>query len=419
MSDSHGDAQFMHCDGSDPALPGDPWSRLRYHYGQLLGADDFQAEQNAMVLRRRLHNALLHGLGTVCGLRVGAEPEDPPQTRLVVREGLAIDVYGREIYVNEPQCLDIIGLHAGDIWETLALSPSAIPADPADPPLSDTRRAYVTLCYESCLSNQVPAITPPCGDASEALAFSRVNDRFRIDLVAEAPVDPHPLQRDWWPPHAADGHGDLRARLLDFLLDCPGDGRSLQQLWTATEKAPLLLAVVDLIHEETAEAEITRVEAIDNSPRALLPAVQMTAEQVLRQRLAGVDTSQSLKLLSISDNSESADAATIPEYTLQFSAELEAATISRDSIKVYALEGSGWTPPLDSIVTAAGNAVTIALAAAPAADTSLQLHLLGAGRKPVMAIVGQPLDGWWDEPVSGAGRGRDVNAIRVWTPGVA
>ncbi|PUB73448.1 MAG: hypothetical protein DBP03_12840 [gamma proteobacterium symbiont of Ctena orbiculata] len=417
MSNSHGDAQFLHCDGSDPALPGDPWSRLRYHYGQLLGADDFQAEQNALVLRRRLHNALLHGLGTVCGLRVSAEPSDPPQTRLIVGEGLAIDAYGREIYVNETQCLDIIGLHAGDIWETLALSPSAIPEDPDGEPLSDTRRAYVTLCYESCLSNQVPAITPPCGDASEALAFSRVNDRFRIDLVAEAPVDPHPLQCDWWPPGAADGEGDPRRRLLDFLLDYPGAGLSLQQRWSATDKAPLLLAVVDLLHEEGASGEITSVEAIDNSPRALLPAVQMSAEQAFRQRLAGADTTPSLKLLAISDNSETADAATLPEYTLQFSGDLEAATVTTDSIRVHALEATGWSAPLASSLTASGDQVSVTLDAAPVADTRLQLHLTGGGHQPVMGAAGQPLDGWWDEPVSGAGRGRDINLIRVWIPG--
>jgi hypothetical protein len=408
----------MHCDGNDPALPGDPWSRLRYHYGQLLSADDFQSEQNAMVLRRRLHNALLHGLGTVCGLGVSAEPSDPPQTRLLVGEGLAIDAYGREIYVNETQCLDIIGLHASDVWETLALSPLAMPENPDGDPLSDTRRGYITLCYEACLSNQVPAITPPCGDASKALAFSRVNDRFRIDLVAEAPADSHPLQRDGWPPEARDGQTDPRARLLDFLLDFPGFGLSLRQLWNASENSALLLAVVDLVHEEGTEGELTRVEAIDNSPRAVLPAVRMTAEQLLRQRLAGADTTPSLKLLSIGDNSESADATTLPEYTLRFSAELEVATVNGDSIQVHALEGGGWTAPLAVTVSAAGDQVSVALDAAPAADTRLQLHLIGGGPQPLMGSAGLPLDGWWDEPVSGAGRGKDINVIRVWTPGV-
>lgn len=420
MSHSHGDAQFLHCDGSDPALPGDPWSRLRYHYGQLLGADDFQAEQNAMVLRRRLHNALLHGLGTVCGLRVSVAPEETPQTRLVVGQGLAIDVYGREIYVNETQCLDIIGLHAGDLWETLQPTPAADDADsdsPDDAGAPDRRRAYITLCYQSCLSNQVPAITPPCGDASEALAFSRVNDRFRIDLVATAPADPHPLQQDGWPPDAQDNPGSLRERLLNFLLDCPGDGGSLQQLWLQTEKAPLLLAVVDLVREEAAEGEITRVDAVDNSPRALLPAAQSMAEQTIRQRLAGAADTAPLKLLAITDNSEAVDDSTFPEFTLQFSAEPVAATVDRDSVKVYALENSGWTSPLDSEVAIDGNTVTLTLTATRVVGTRLQIHLLGGGRKPIATQDGQPLDGWWDEPVSGPGRGRDVNVIRVWTPG--
>ena len=340
MGKSHADEHFSGCAGEDPALPGDPWSRLRYHYGQLLGADDFQAEQNAVVLRRRLHNALLHGLGTVCGLRVSAAPGDPPQTRLEVAQGLAVDVYGREIYVDESQCLDVIGLHGSDFWATLARSPAV--AD-EDPPVTDMRRAYVTLCYEACLSNQVPAITPPCGDASEALAFSRVNDRFRIDLAAEQPPDPHALQGPGWPPVADGASGDLRQWLLASLLDYPGDGIELAHLWTGSEPAPLLLAVVDLVHEDSGAGELTRVELIDNSPRALLPAAQLCAEQSLRQRLAGAAADSALKLLTIEDNSAAADATTAPAYTLRFSADLEAGTADGDSVRAYALQAGVWT----------------------------------------------------------------------------
>jgi hypothetical protein len=68
-------------------------------------------------------------------------------------------------------------------------------------------------------------------------------------------------------------------------------------------------------------------------------------------------------------------------------------------------------------VTVVGDSVTVALAAAPAAGSALQLRLIGGGSRPLMAASGQPLDGWIDEPLSGRGRGRDVNAIRVWTPG--
>lgn len=62
---------FAPLDDLDPATPGDPFTRLHYHYGQLLGAEDFNTEQRYFLLRSRLHNAVLHGFGTVWGLKVG------------------------------------------------------------------------------------------------------------------------------------------------------------------------------------------------------------------------------------------------------------------------------------------------------------------------------------------------------------
>jgi len=62
---------FAPLDDIDPATPGDPFTRLHYHYGQLLGAEDFNTEQRYFLLRSRLHNAVLHGFGTVWGLKVG------------------------------------------------------------------------------------------------------------------------------------------------------------------------------------------------------------------------------------------------------------------------------------------------------------------------------------------------------------
>ena len=61
-------ATFAPLDDLDPATPGDPFTRLRYHYGQLLVAEDFTTEQRYFLLRSRLHNALLHGVGTAWGI---------------------------------------------------------------------------------------------------------------------------------------------------------------------------------------------------------------------------------------------------------------------------------------------------------------------------------------------------------------
>lgn len=52
------------------------FTRLNYFYGQMLGARDFQAEQDYFRHKDLLHNRCLHGWGVVCGLLV--EPLHPP-----------------------------------------------------------------------------------------------------------------------------------------------------------------------------------------------------------------------------------------------------------------------------------------------------------------------------------------------------
>ncbi len=52
------------------------FERLRYFYGQVLGAADFRAEQDYFREKLKLHNRCLHGYGVVCGLEV--VPKPPP-----------------------------------------------------------------------------------------------------------------------------------------------------------------------------------------------------------------------------------------------------------------------------------------------------------------------------------------------------
>jgi hypothetical protein len=48
--------------------------RLKYFYGQMLSAQDFQTEQDFFREKLRLHNRCLHGYGVVCGFRVEPVP---------------------------------------------------------------------------------------------------------------------------------------------------------------------------------------------------------------------------------------------------------------------------------------------------------------------------------------------------------
>jgi hypothetical protein len=54
------------------------FKRLNYFYGQMLGAQDFQAEQHFFREKMKLHNRCLHGYGVVCGLRVIPDPQPIP-----------------------------------------------------------------------------------------------------------------------------------------------------------------------------------------------------------------------------------------------------------------------------------------------------------------------------------------------------
>jgi len=69
--------------------------RLRYFNGQLLTAEDLEAEQSYFLRGRRSDTRQLHGWGVVCGL--GVTPSG--SGGVVIEPGLAIDGLGREIVV--------------------------------------------------------------------------------------------------------------------------------------------------------------------------------------------------------------------------------------------------------------------------------------------------------------------------------
>lgn len=76
-----------------------PGRRPTYFEGRLLTADDLAAEQDYHVSRRRLVNRAVLGDGVVAGL--GVEPAGTPGGPVVVRPGMAVDAWGREIVVPD------------------------------------------------------------------------------------------------------------------------------------------------------------------------------------------------------------------------------------------------------------------------------------------------------------------------------
>lgn len=98
-------------EASEEGCGGGALARVRYAEGQLLGVEDFRAEQAYFRARLRRHNRLMHGVGVVTGLEVSVEPSANGAS-VRVSPGLALDPTGEEIHVvdaaelplNGPEC---------------------------------------------------------------------------------------------------------------------------------------------------------------------------------------------------------------------------------------------------------------------------------------------------------------------------
>jgi hypothetical protein len=225
----------------DAELPDSPECAPNYHFGMLLGVDDFRAEQGFHLGRLRRHQRLLHGAGVVAGYAVTFSAE---AFELRVEAGYAVDALGRDLVLAVKQCVSL------PRWwlvhrEEDAFHDIATPDDA-------TVDLDVMVCYATCLGSPVPAIAEPCaGDAADVASEGHIleSDRWLLDRqnelkampVADQPTARAGLLREILaravaetspnpPAHEAD-EDDLclpLARLRNVHLKLEPDG------WTAT-----------------------------------------------------------------------------------------------------------------------------------------------------------------------------------------
>lgn len=162
------------------------FDRLRYFYGQLLGAHDFQAEQQYFREKMKLHNRCLHGHGVVCGLGVHVEPlpkdcapaegePDPAAATLVVEPGAALDCEGNELVVREPTPFRP--------WKLLG-------REDRDKVEAGADVLYVSLCWrEEPREPARPVLADSCG-AVEACTWGRIRDAACITVSITEPDAP-------------------------------------------------------------------------------------------------------------------------------------------------------------------------------------------------------------------------------------
>jgi hypothetical protein len=151
----------------------DPWKRVNYSFGLLLGVDEFQQEQEFLKERRRMHNRMLHGYGTAWGLRVELRPDPARGPQAQVSPGVAVNPQGQEICVPRTMCAELdkwLDSHKAELEKVQS----------AAPPF--TLSLGVVLCYRECKTDDVPVAGEPCRTASDVMAASRIAESFELRL---------------------------------------------------------------------------------------------------------------------------------------------------------------------------------------------------------------------------------------------
>jgi hypothetical protein len=168
------------CIPDECSLPDGPFTSLRYHFGMLLGVEDFSTEQRYHRGKMRLHNAWLHRAGIVWGLDVDAALD---KRELRVGPGLALDPTGRELHLDVRCCMDI------GAWYDENGKDIQTRVDDSGAILFDGR---IELVFCSCGTRPVPSISAPCEGAAVDTAYARTFETVSIRFVPElaTPVPP-------------------------------------------------------------------------------------------------------------------------------------------------------------------------------------------------------------------------------------
>ena len=177
---NHTETKLYSHEQSASLLPNQPYTAMNYHYGMLLGVDDFVTDQTYHRGKIRLHNAWLHGAGVIWGLKCTAHLD---RSELRVDPGLALDGYGRELHNDTPKCVNIVkwfAKHKDDPEFSFSETGNKI-----------TFEAHIIIRHRSCLMRPVPALLDTCEGTSSSTAYSRIHETVEILLKSgSAPTTP-------------------------------------------------------------------------------------------------------------------------------------------------------------------------------------------------------------------------------------
>ena len=171
--------------GTGALLPASPFYAPRYHFGMLLGVDDFETEQAYHRGKGRLHNAWLHGEGVVWGFGVEL-PRAGTRLRgeVLVSPGLALDAAGRELHLDAAACVDVAAWYAAHAQDPEMRAVARVDTSGA----VTLSAAHVVARFSACAARPVPSIAEPCAEGGgTGVSCSRAQETVELLLVPGPP----------------------------------------------------------------------------------------------------------------------------------------------------------------------------------------------------------------------------------------
>jgi len=153
----------------------DSFLRNYYFTGKLLVERDFRQEQDYYVNKLRLHEQRLHGWGVVCGLKVKEHENPACRDRFVcIDPGLAIDCCGHDIYVPQPDCIDLTQV---DAIKALVKANDKAP-----------HVLQICIRYKECPTEPIPVLYDDCGCDDTQCAPNRILESYELDVMVDPPA---------------------------------------------------------------------------------------------------------------------------------------------------------------------------------------------------------------------------------------
>jgi hypothetical protein len=420
-------------------VPVSPFQGVRYHFGMLLGVDDFETVQAYARGKMRLHNAWLHRAGVVWGFKVSFND----RKELQVDPGLALDAAGHELHLDVPVCLDLrpwFDKHEKDPGFNVTRDDAASTV---------TFDAHVVARFRACLTRQVPALAGPCAGEQTDTAYSRAFETVEVELrPGKAPVTTPPYHRlrllfnlasprPAGDPGAAADQEVLVARAA--ILELPGaqqsaaylelfrkfavlDGQEMEpatladgsrQTWfPASDDAPVVLAnVTGTVLAGAAAARTVTPGAVDPFVR-LCHVATATIQELLCGPLFGGGAAAPADAGGPRIDPTSVTVAG-QQITLTTTAPLHDASVTPEAFSVTVFDNAGWSTiqVQNAAFSAANNTLTLDLRAAPGASP-VRLIVRGTGPTPLLGTTLIPLAGAVGGPPGTRHDGHDFVAIR-------